>query len=60
MTKIKVTKKKLNQDIKNQDHREKKLKIVIKIKVFKKNLNKGMTKSRLLRKIKKKYDQNKG
>ena len=52
MTKIKVTKKKLNQDIKkkNQDHREKKLKIVIKIKVFKKNLNKGMTKIKIVEK----------
>ena len=61
MTKIKVTKKKLIQDIKkSRSPRKKKLKIVIKTKVFKKNLNKGMKKSRLLRKIKQKYDKNKG
>ena len=36
MTKIKVTKKKLNLDIRKSRSPRKKLKIVIKIKVFKK------------------------
>ena len=60
MTKIKVTKKKLNLDIRNSRSPRKKLKIVIKINVFKKNLNKGMTKIKIVEKIKQKYDKNKG
>ena len=61
MTKIKVTKKKLNLDIrKSRSPRKKKLKRVIKIKVFKKNLNKGMTKIKIVEKIKQKYDKNQG
>ena len=61
MTKIKVTKKKLNLDIrKSRSPRKKKLKRIIKIKVFKKNLNKGMTKIKIVEKIKQKYDKNKG
>ena len=50
MTKIKVTKKKLNPDIRKSRSPRKKLKIVIKIKVFKKNLNKGMTKIKIVEK----------
>ena len=61
MTKIKVIKKKLNLDIKNQDHREKRLKIVIKIKIFKKKLKQRHDKkSRFLRKIKQKNAKNQG
>ena len=61
MTKIKFTKKKLNLDIrKSRSPRKKKLKRVIKIKVFKKKLNKGMTKIKIVEKIKQKYDKNKG
>ena len=61
MTKIKVTKKKLNLDIrKSRSPRKKKLKRIIKIKVFKKNLNKGMTKIKIVEKIKQKYDKNQG
>ena len=61
MTKIKVTKRKLNLDIrKSRSPRKKKLKRVIKIKVFKKNLNKGMTKIKIVEKIKQKYDKNQG
>ena len=61
MTKIKFTKKKLNLDIrKSRSPRKKKLKRIIKIKVFKKNLNKGMTKIKIVEKIKQKYDKNKG
>ena len=51
MTKIKVTKRKLNLDIrKSRSPRKKKLKRVIKIKVFKKKLNKGMTKIKIVEK----------
>ena len=61
MTKIKVTKRKLNLDIrKSRSPRKKKLKRIIKIKVFKKNLNKGMTKIKIVEKIKQKYDKNQG
>ena len=61
MTKIKVTKKKLNLDIrKSRSPRKKKLKRIIKIKGFKKNLNKGMTKIKIVEKIKQKYDKNQG
>ena len=60
MTKIKVTKKKLNLDIKKSRSPRKKLKIVIKIKVFKKkNLNKVMTKIEVVKKkIEGSYDKN--
>ena len=62
MTKIKVTKKELNLDIrKSRSPRKKKLKIVIKIKVFKKNLNKVMTKIEVVKKkIEGSYDKNQG
>ena len=51
MTKTKVTKKKLNLDIENQDRREKKIEDSYKkIKVFKKKLNKVMTKLKIVKK----------
>ena len=50
MTKIKFTKKNLNLDIRKSRSPRKKLKRVIKIKIFKKKLNKGMTKIKIVEK----------
>ena len=62
MTKIKVTKKELNLDLRKSRSPREKLKIVIKIKVFKKNLNKVMTKIEVVKKkkIEGSYDKNQG
>ena len=52
---------KLNLDIRKSRSPRKKLKIAIKIKVFKKNLNKVMTKIEVLKKkIEGSYDKNQG
>ena len=62
MKEIKIAEKKLNLDIrKSRSPRKKKLKIVIKIMVFKKNLNKVMTKIEVVKKkIEGSYNKNQG